>query len=341
MLVLEALNGQPDECLELATANQSPQLVIAREIGGGFPVVPLSLVRYVDGGTAVPAAQQTGSIVAPFSTVQAAVDSLGVVSTGVVFIAPGTYLENVVVVASAMNFIGLTSNRLPGTLPVITSITKSGTNAISLQTVSVGTLTASAGCIVDLAIVGDATIVGQLTATQSTFSGLLTVGNVGLALSCSFQNLITLTTPNGVNRFSGSNQFFAAADIVGPGGTSSVLFDAESNSRFRGVSNTITTVPTVRVEARLGTASVVVAVPALVAGATGEAAVSVAGTELDGITTANAVAANPPVAALAPGVGLGNGGFLSCRVTATNTITFTFLGALTGGNATFQVTRLT
>lgn len=298
-------------------------------------------VRYVDVETAVPLEDQTGSIVAPFATIQAAVDSLEAAAlAGTIYIAPGTYPETVDV-ASGQQFVGLTSNRAPATLPLITSITSTGAVTVSLALLGVTTLTTSGAVIASLCTLTTCALAGSLTASQCTV-GVLSCTTVASALSCSFQGAITLTSTTGTSNFSGACQFLAAADITGPGGTSTVTFDGESNSRFRAVANTLTSVATVLIRSRAASAVVSVAVPALLAATTGEVAVNVSAVlELAGITTADAVVANPPVAALAPGVGLNNGHYCSCRVTATNVITFTFVGALTGGAVNFIVTKLT
>lgn len=300
-------------------------------------IVPLSDVRYVDANTTIPAANRNGSQAAPFSTIQAAVNNLGS-TVGTIYIAVGTYAE-AVSTSVGHQFIGLTSNR--SVLPTVTSITTTGSASLHLSLLSVTTVTAVINCIASLCVIGTATVGTGFTLSQVSI-GAFSTGNIASAVQCIFSGAITLVTAAGVSRFTGGNQFLAAADITGPGGTSTVVFDSESMARFRAVSNTITTVATITVQSRIAFATVSVAVPALAAATTGEVAVNVSAVlELAGITTAEMVIANPPIAALAPGVGLNNGGYLSCRVTATNVITFTFIGALTGGAVNFLVGRPT
>lgn len=342
-LVQEVVSGKGSAGLNLtsaaAIAAAFTQGRTALEAGGGSATNPLSTVRYVDVGTTVPAASRNGSQSAPFATIQAAVDNLGA-TVGTIYIAPGTYPE-AVSTAVGHQFIGMTSNRAAAALPAVTSITTTGTAGMNLSLLAVATVTAVAGVIASLCSLGTVamTVATTLTLTQCTV-GAFTAGSIANSTGSTFNGAITLTTAAGISRFSGGNQFLAAADITGPGGTSQVIFDAESMSRFRSVGNTLTTVNAVNVQSRAGMAQVTVAVPALAAATTGEVAVNVSAiAELAGVTTAELVVANPPVAALAPGVGLNNGGYMSCRVTATNVITFTFIGALTGGNVTFLVAR--
>lgn len=69
-------------------------------------MVPLTRTFYVDKGTALPADDQTGSMAAPFSTVQAGVDALAELGEGggVLLIAPGEYTENVLMPAIEVLF---------------------------------------------------------------------------------------------------------------------------------------------------------------------------------------------------------------------------------------------
>lgn len=81
--------------------------------------------------------------------------------------------------------------------------------------------------------------------------------------------------------------------------------------------------------------TLVVAVPALAAGALGYVDVSLVGTPLEGMPATAVVTAQPQVDLAAAGAG--NGGFLNCRVSATNTLRFAFIGTLAGGNANFTI----
>ncbi len=78
-----------------------------------------------------------------------------------------------------------------------------------------------------------------------------------------------------------------------------------------------------------------VTVPAVAAGALGYVDVTLVGTPLEGMP-ANAIVWATPQADLAA-AGAGNGGFINCRMSATNTLRFAFVGALAGGAANFTV----
>lgn len=80
---------------------------------------------------------------------------------------------------------------------------------------------------------------------------------------------------------------------------------------------------------------ITVAVPVLLAGVLGYVDVSLVGTPLEGMPATAVVTAQPQVDLAAAGAG--NGGFLNCRVSATNTLRFAFIGALAGGNANFTI----
>jgi hypothetical protein len=63
--------------------------------GTGGAGVPLSNVRYVDGGTATPLGNQNGAIGSPFATIQQGIDSCP--ANGTVLVTFGTYAEDITV----------------------------------------------------------------------------------------------------------------------------------------------------------------------------------------------------------------------------------------------------
>lgn len=91
-------------------------------------------------------------------------------------------------------------------------------------------------------------------------------------------------------------------------------------------------------DATAASVPIVVAVPALLATVLGYVDVSLVGTPLEG-TPANAMVIAEPQADLAA-AGLAAGFFVHCRMSALNTLRFTFVGTLAGGNATFSVSTL-
>lgn len=299
-------------------------------------IEPLSASRYVDGATAVANDNQNGAQVAPFTTIQEAVDSLEG-QPGTIFINPGTYAEAVTISAS-VQFIGLTSNRLAPTIS-ITSITASGSASVSLYGIqSVGTVTTGTGQLIAFLsqVTTSATLGGGLTVTQCTI-GAVTCTQVNQALTTLFTGAITVTNSasTGISRFSSGCRFQAAADITGPGGSATVIFDGESRKNFASVNNTVTSA-SVQVLNQLPSALVSITVPALAAGALGEASsASLAATELGGIAAGAGVHANPDAGGVA-----GGGAVIQSRVSATNVVTLTFLGPTTGGAENFLLTQL-
>lgn len=110
---------------------------------------------------------------------------------------------------------------------------------------------------------------------------------------------------------------------VPPLGRASIWYDELSTKwRFRALPRAIS-------------ATLVVAVPALAAAASGYVNVSTVGTQLEGILAGTPITANPQTDVEAAGAG--NGGFINARVSATSTIRFFFIGATTGGNVNFTV----
>lgn len=87
------------------------------------------------------------------------------------------------------------------------------------------------------------------------------------------------------------------------------------------------------------TATISVNVPAVAAGTLAYLDVSVAGTSLDGVTTADQVYACPTADLAAAGAGAGY--YVGCRVSATNTVRLTFQGTLAGGAVNFTFSKQT
>jgi hypothetical protein len=89
----------------------------------------------------------------------------------------------------------------------------------------------------------------------------------------------------------------------------------------------------------LPTATISVNVPVVAAGTLAYLDVSVAGSALDGITTADQVLAAPTADLAAAGAGAGY--YVGCRVSATNTVRLTFQGTLAGGAVNFTFSKQT
>jgi len=91
-------------------------------------------------------------------------------------------------------------------------------------------------------------------------------------------------------------------------------------------------------DATAASVPIVVPVPALIAQTLGYVDVSLVGTPLEG-TPQNAMVVAEPQVDLAAAALLA-GFYINCRMSAANTLRFSFWGALLGGNATFNVSTL-
>jgi hypothetical protein len=89
--VLKVLQQPPFQIYELLTAAQGTLQVEAIDAGGGGGGVALTSALFVDPGTSVAPADQTGAATAPFSTIAAAVAALPDVVGGAILLAPGSY----------------------------------------------------------------------------------------------------------------------------------------------------------------------------------------------------------------------------------------------------------
>jgi hypothetical protein len=300
----------------------------------------LSNVRVVDGGTTLPLSEQSGSFISPFSTVQAAVDSLAGVSGGLVLIAPGTYNE-AVIVSSFVRLQALFLDQATGSPVTITSITKIANAALDLVGITATTLTTlvSGGAVgLFQSTVGTlAAALSVITARGCTFSSAFTALSLFTVDNCVFLGLITLASTTATSTFSNGCTFGGAADIVGGGGTCTVQMDADSMFLFKNAANTFTTVANIIVRTSMARAAVSVTVPVLLAGVLGDAApVTLVGTELAGTGTGTGIAVTDPSAGIT-----GGGACIGCRVSAGNTLVFKFIGPTTGGAQTFVVAKLT
>lgn len=296
----------------------------------------LSTLVFVDGGTLVPVAQQNGSIGAPFSTIQAGVDGLAS-SGGVVLIAPGVYDEAV----SASGFVRLESmfpSELLTPCVIITSVTATATGTVELLGVRVITYTAS----ITLSVTFFHSTVNTLNAPAATVNargcslGPITCLSIFNSDNCVHSGLITYSSATATNTFSNGCIFTSAANIVGGGGTSVVLMDADSNFRFKLAGRTFTTVGRVGISSALARATISVTPPVLLAGAIGEAAaVSTVGTELEGLGTLSVISVQKS------GVLAGGGALIGWRVSASNAVILQFLGPTLANPQNFFFSKLT
>jgi hypothetical protein len=182
-LVLTAALSTPFRVAELYTTTNGNMVVELLEDAGGAPL-PGGL--FVDAATAVPVADQNGSIAAPFVTLQAAVDSLPAGPGSFSFyIMPGT-LD-----AEAVDFgdksaaligwgAGFSPNGLPQPRVDLSNVTLTTTAELSLQSISgCGAVTAGSHVIIRQSQVDAVVSVGgSLLLDRSGVFQLVCVGSI-------------------------------------------------------------------------------------------------------------------------------------------------------------------
>jgi hypothetical protein len=158
-------------------------------------------------------------------------------------------------------------------------------------------------------------------AANSTFTGVVTANAIQFARDSVFG---TVALNGAVNNVFLDSKYTAMSGIAG----STVDMDAYSASWAAVTGGLVRSIVAAR-------ATLSVNVPVLAANAIGTATQVCTGTVLAGITTGKQIVVNEPTA------GVTGGGFLaSWRVSATNTILFTFHGPTTGGAQNFVVTQV-
>lgn len=159
--------------------------------GSGGGGAPLSFVRYVDQGTAVPLAEQTGSESAPYASLAQAVTDLDSGDGGVVYVTPGDYSADAVVTNSSIYFVGLGPFIGTNVQTIMPSITCNGPE-LGLASVQQGggKSIAAAGALLELreADLGSNVVnAGSIVATGSddlpSIGGVVTANSIS-ALDC-------------------------------------------------------------------------------------------------------------------------------------------------------------
>lgn len=153
-------------------SSPSGPLVEAESAGG----LALSNVLFVDLGTTAPLALQNGSAIAPFASIQAAIDLLAEVEGGTILIAPGNYETE-----------SLTSDFSL----VLRSLGADGTGTVELGDFAAGTAISLA--LFDIDIIQAITGVDSMEATGVSFGTAFSVGALE-AENCDFGATVTADT---------------------------------------------------------------------------------------------------------------------------------------------------
>lgn len=229
----------------------------------------LSALRWVDPGTAVPAAERNGSVLAPFATIQAAVDSLEAegAAQSVVICCPGDYASAAVVwndptgeLLVLQGFggcrsIGAISSSLDARLRLvglgtaddpIASVALTNTS-LDVSECAVGSLTASGSSVTVVRSTFEAVVsVGSIEATEGNFAAALT--SAGAAI-------ITRSRVRAVSAFAALTAYdssFESAITIG-GGAQVIAHD----SAFAGVTGGVWTAYSCAFNAAVSVASMV------------------------------------------------------------------------------------
>ncbi len=307
--------------------------------GGGGP--PLSLAYYVDAGTTVPGADQTGSIDAPFSTCTAALAALNAahpnVNGAMLLVVAGDYTAEGPLTCGEVGFRGI-----PGGAATFLVLlppcdwTGVGPPDVVLSNVSVSGLTGNGSIEAFGCDLGSFNMTGALFAEECSLSGTF-AGFQLVCRDCSIAyTTIAISGSQQVELTDTSIQNLTSINFGAAGGL--IQLDGFSANELHLLGSAVTTNGQRFVVNDTGSAQLTVTVPALAAGELGYANVSVVGTELEGLTVADVVVVNPVNDLHAAGAG---GGFMAQpRVSAADTVRIAFVGALTGGAAAFNIARV-
>lgn len=162
---LSPLQEPPFQVYEIETTTQGTLLVQAVEGSGGGAGVALTAALFVDPATSVAAPDQTGSAVAPFSTLQGAIDALPA-EGGSLLLTPGAYPNEEINATKSLALVGLAAGLgYPGALLA---------PGVDLSIVNVAT--SGDLSLVNLQQINDATAGGQLTIDGCKVNGDCTAG---------------------------------------------------------------------------------------------------------------------------------------------------------------------
>jgi hypothetical protein len=194
---------------------------------------------------------------------------------------------------------------------------------VTLQGSTVQAVTCAGLVARDSTVNGVVVSSSELNASATLFADDVSCTQIVRANACAFQGSTLAASAAATHRVQGST-YNVLSGIAG----ATFLLDAYSANNNPPTGGALWAILAPR-------AQVTVNVPVLAANAIGSATASASGTGLDGIEVNDQVCANPPTA------GVAGGGFLAqCRVSASNTLAFTFHGPTTGGNDSFFVTEI-
>jgi hypothetical protein len=351
------VNPNPESYASIATNivvlynKMMTSLTNSPDIYGGSTQTNLSNVIFADINTTVPLLDQTGNIEAPVSSLSAAVTACP--EHGLVMFAPGNYCPSgppsgILNVTKSMSFQSLIDS------PTVPMRTKPSVDVIGI-TVDFE-LQASFSGITCVGYYGPGGITctddGCIIRLYNCNPFLLTNGTY-YATNCS--TVIPLTIgggtfdgceiAGGIMHITSTHVTFRrcmfisdiSPSITFDGVFGIVYLDNESYQSWLSAGVELINGTITLLEA-LPSARISVDVPAITAAGVAYVTVSTIGTLLEGIITDTPILANP-TSDIEP-AGANAGGFLNARVSATDTITCTFLGVTTGGAVDIVFTRI-
>jgi hypothetical protein len=360
--VLVPIQEPPFQIYELLTTTQGVLMVEAQDAGGGGSGVPLVRAMFADIDTPTLLADQVGSAVAPFASVQAAADALPD-NGGTVYISAGDYS------AVALDLVGPAPNTkltslagLDPTTPIaflrlhadascvlqdlIFTDTVSGDDGLLLNRTSVfGVLSAIGSLNLQGAKVGLGSppsvaaclINGPIDAQGYIFSQGVSASTIN-ADGCAFQGNLTLS---GTLALFTNCSFSAGLVLEFLGSQGTATFDAYSYQRFMAAGCTIVNGAQAApvVIGALNTALRTVSIAGIAAGVLEYHTFSLVNSRLEGLDVDDVIVVNPRVQ-LNP-AGANGGGLVGWRMSALNTVELALVGTIAAlANIPFLVTHV-
>lgn len=303
-------------------------------------VTPFSNILYVDKRTQKPLDEQTGSIGAPFSTLQAAIDAIPEITDlggyspqgGVLLIVGNEYSSESLVLSTNVAFVAVGSPENIAGQVVLGTIDCQGFDA-EFKGVKVANPLVNASTVYahDSFFFSHMTVAGGFICNRCEIGSGFTTSFFRAANCRLISGEMSMDVGEIINSDLDGSAVFTSADAL--------LIDHYSYTRAAFEFGTeFTAVGALTIVDRAGTFSVggefEVVVPELIGAATAFVDVNTTGTSLDGVDTQTLVLVNPTDDDMAGGV------FLHARVSDVDTLRFAFAGPYAGGPVIFRVARL-
>jgi hypothetical protein len=354
MKALTLPSGQ-DSVTVYTSDGSAEVMLLNRDVGGGGASVAFSKVFYVDKGTSVAPADQTGSAVAPFSTLLAGIAAMQAAQPNVDFTAliliPGDYSAEgggAGVDCHHISLIGaVEGDSVSVRLPPIQWAAGAGLWLANVDALNGLDLQAGTDATTGASVSATYAQIGPVTNGGSLFTEHCTVASpfTGSQLVCrnSVLNAETITIQDGSEIELTATIFDTSAgswSITFASALGTLIVDSLTAFSLHALSPALDlNSGQILVRADQGGAELTVTIPALANGVLGYAEVDTTGTELDGIDANDVVVGNPNDDLA--GAGANGGAYIGCRVRTFNTIRCAFVGNLAGGGHGFKFARVT